>query len=544
MRSTRALAAAIGAALVLAGCSTGTAATTASAAGTTAAATSSSTSATGSSTATSFSSSSATTTVTTQDNAAIVVPAALSDATHFDSDDLVWDSSKEVAVTLADDASAAAEGVTVNGNTVTITAGGTYRLSGTLTDGQLVVAAGAEDVVRIILDGVQLSSSTGSPFVVTSANEAIVYLADGSTNAITDASSYADQGDDAANAALYSMADLTIAGSGSLTVTGNYDDGIVTKDGLVLAGGTVTVNAVDDGIRGKDYVALVDGSYSVTSGGDGIKSDNDQDADRGWLLISGGTVTVDSGDDAIKGYNSVSITAGTVTVTQSVEAIESQHIDISGGTIDVTSSDDGVNAAGGTGNSAGGMGGGEAAGDYTLTISGGVLTVNAQGDGLDSNGSATISAGTIVVNGPTDNGNGALDVNGDFLVNGGTLAAAGSSGMAVTPGTGSAQSGVQVTFASPVAAGTAITLADGSGAVVATFVTTKTTAMLVFSSPAIVAGQQYTAYSGGSADVSAGLGTGTLDGATQVATVTAGTYTAGRGPGGGGGFGGTRPTGR
>jgi hypothetical protein len=102
-------------------------------------------------------------------------------------------------------AGSTSDAVKVDGGTITISAAGTYRLSGSLSDGQVVVAAGEEDVVRIILDGADLNSSTGSSFVVQSANEAIVYLAEGSTNTVADAASYADQGTDSTNAALYYM---------------------------------------------------------------------------------------------------------------------------------------------------------------------------------------------------------------------------------------------------------------------------------------------------------------------------------------------------
>ena len=107
----------------------------------------------------------------------------IAEDTHYDSDDLTWDAATEVAVSLSDGASkvtsSSSTGVAVDGDTVTISAAGTYRLSGSLSDGQIVVAAGEEDTVRIILDGAELASSTGSPFVVQSADEAIVYLADG-----------------------------------------------------------------------------------------------------------------------------------------------------------------------------------------------------------------------------------------------------------------------------------------------------------------------------------------------------------------------------
>ncbi|MCP1410745.1 carbohydrate-binding domain-containing protein [Paenarthrobacter sp. A20] len=487
-----------------------------------------------------------TTTTTTQQ---AVTAATIEEDTHYDSDDLTWDAATEVAISLADGGSkvtsSSSTGVAVDGNTVTISAAGTYRLSGSLSDGHIVVAAGEEDTVRIILDGVELGNSAGSPFVVQSADEAIVYLEDGSTNTLTDATTYADQGEDAPNAALYSTADLTIAGTGSLTVNGKSNDGIVSKDGLVLAAGKVTVDAVDDGIRGKDYTVLLDGAYQVTAGGDGVKADNDTDEGRGWLLVSGGSLTVNAGDDGVKAFNTLTVSGGTVTVAESEEGLEAQHISITGGDVTVTANDDGVNASGGSststdgGAAAGGggpMGGGEmAAGDYTVDVSGGTLTINSEGDGLDSNGSATISGGTVVVNGPTKEGNGALDVNGELVVSGGTVAAAGSAGMAVTPGTSSTQSGVQLTFNSSVSAGTPVHIVDSSGAVVATFVTTKTIASLVYSSSAITDGETYTVYTGGSADAKAGLTTGSIDGAEDQGTVTAGQYTQAQGPGGGGG---------
>ncbi|WDF33297.1 carbohydrate-binding domain-containing protein [Arthrobacter agilis] len=470
---------------------------------------------------------------TTATTAVVADSTAIAEDTHYDDDDLTWDAADEVAVTLADGStSAAGDGVTVDGDVVTITAAGTYRLSGSLTDGQVVVAAGEEDVVRLILDGVELTSSTGSPLVVTSADEALVYLEDGSTNTLTDADSYADDSSEAPNAALYSMADLTIAGDGSLTVNGTSNDGIVSKDGLVLAAGDVTVDAVDDGITGKDYIALLGGTYDVTAGGDGIKSTNEDEDGRGWFTVYGGDLVVSSGDDGVKAATTLTVDAGTVTVTESVEGMEAPHIIINGGTSEVTSSDDGVNAAGGSAETTSGMGGGmDAVGDYTVSVTGGSLTITSDGDGLDSNGDAGITGGTVVVNGPTGEGNGALDVNGELTVDGGTVAAAGSAGMAVTPGAASAQSGVQLTFASTVPAGTAIQIADADGTVVGSFVGTKDTASLIFSSASITAGETYTVYTGGTTTASEGVTEGTLDGADELGTVTAGEYTQSQGPG-------------
>lgn len=510
--------AALALALALAGCSAQSASTT---------------------TDTSVSSSTADTSVVTGGTTAELA-SSIAESTHFDADDLSWDAAKETTVTLADGATTTSgtnvDAVSVDGDTVTITAGGTYRVSGRLAAGSLVVAAGEEDVVRIILDNATVTSSSGSAVNILSANEVLLFLADGTSNTLSDAKSYADTGTDAANAAVYSLADLTIAGTGTLAVNGNYNDGIVTKDGLVLAAGNVTVKAVDDGIKGKDYTVLLDGNYSVTAGGDGVKATNDTatETDRGWLLIAGGTLNVAAGDDGIKAATTLTISDGAATASTSEEGLEAPHIAISGGAVTVTSNDDGLNAAGASTDTAASsqQGGMDTVGDFSLDISGGTVTVNAEGDGLDSNGNATISGGTVVVNGPTSNGNGSLDVNGDLTVTGGTIAAAGSSGMVVTPSETSSQSGLQLSFDTPLAAGTTVHIVDSSGAVVATFVTAKEAASIVFSSADLKAGEEYTVLSGGTADVTAGLGTGSTTGATEVTTAVAGEYTSSGGMGG------------
>lgn len=472
--------------------------------------------------------------------------------------------------------------VKLSGQTVTISAAGTYRLSGTLTGGQVVVTA-PDAAVKLILDGVDISNPGGAAIAVTDAKQVTVILADGSQNKLSDASSYADGAE--VNAALYSKADLTITGTGSLSVRGNGNDAIASSDGLDVQSGTITVDAVDDGIRGKDYLIISGGTVTVTAGGDGLKADNAEEADSGYVAIGGGSVKVTakgdgieaatdlvttggevsvdagggstasqglkagviavlekgklnvkasddgvhgdavvrvngaelavaSGDDGIHAETVLRLDGGVVAITESVEGLEAQDISLSGGDVTVVSSDDGVNAAGD-----------QERGDYSVTVTGGNLTINSGGDGFDSNGVATISGGTVTVHGPVQNNNGALDVNGSFKISGGVLAAAGSAGMAVAPGTDSPQGWVSATLTTAVPAGTTLNIVDTKGAVVATFVTTKTVQNIVFSSAAIQTGQEYKVTSGTS----------------EIATVTAGTAPAGRGGGpGGGGFGGPR----
>jgi len=475
------------------------------------------------------------------------------------------------------------------GDTLRITEAGTYLLSGTLA-GQVVVDAEGADVT-LVLDDVTVTSSTTAAIAATAVENLSVILADGSTNTLADTTSYADDAD--VNAALYSAGDLQISGDGALTVTGNGNDGIASKDGLTMSGGDITVDAVDDGIRGKDSLVITGGTLDVTAGGDGLTSDNEVDADRGYIAISdgtltvmsggdalsaqtdlvvtggtldllagggstatvaddasakalkgltyvvveGGTITADaaddtvhsngavhlsggalalaSGDDAVHADTALLIDGGTVDVTASYEGLESTVITVAGGEVSIVASDDGVNGSDGSGESMSSVAG------VSVTISGGTLEVDAQGDGLDSNGELKITGGTTTVNGPTDSGNGALDANGTFTVSGGVLAAAGSSGMAVSPSADSAQVSVAATF-NTLPAGTVVTIVDSDGASVGSFESSKEFSSLVFSSADIQSGVDYSF---------------TVDGAV-VATATGGEELAGGMGGPGGGMGG------
>lgn len=123
-------------------------------------------------------------------------------------------------------------------------------------------------------------------------------MADGTENFLTSAASFADTTtENAANAALFSTADLTVGGTGSLWVTAPSLDGITAKDGLVINSGAITVTAADDGIRGKDHLVVAGGTITVTAGGDGLKSDQDAEADQGYSDIAGGNIGVTAAGD-------------------------------------------------------------------------------------------------------------------------------------------------------------------------------------------------------------------------------------------------------
>ncbi|MCK0116493.1 carbohydrate-binding domain-containing protein [Isoptericola sp. S6320L] len=405
--------------------------------------------------------------------------------------DTAWDTGDEVAVDL--DAPTATDGVEVDGETVTLTAPGTYRLSGTLA-GQVVVSAEADGVVRLVLDGADITSATGAAIDVQDADQVSVVLADGSTNRLEDATEYADTtSENAANATLYSTADLAISGSGALEVVGHANDGITGKDGLVITAGDLTVDAADDAVRGKDYLVVTGGTLDLTAGGDGLRSDDDSDATAGYVALLGGDVTVAAGSDGVQGFTDVAVSGGSLTVTGSEEGIEAAVIAISGGTVDVTATDDAVNATvkeAGTdseestgGDAAGaegsategsategsaeqagpGGGGGEAVqAGASLTVTGGVLTASGGGDGLDSNGVIDVSGGTIAVaTSAAGGGESAVDANGTVTSTGGwlTLDAAADAGSTITV---LADDGTQVASVDTTAALPSLTLtADG-----------------------------------------------------------------------------------
>jgi hypothetical protein len=493
-------------------------------------------------------------------------------------------------------------GATVDGSILTITAAGTYSLSGVLNDGQIIVDTTDEEPVVLVLDGVDITSSTSAPIYVRAADKVIISLAEGSENRVTDGTDYAydDVLAEEPNAAIFSNDDLTLTGGGSLVVNANFNHGIVSQDNLKITGGIITVYAVNDGIKGKNFIAIMDGWITITAGGDGLQSNNDEDAEKGYIAIEGGTlnitagldgiqaetrlsisggtlsvssgggslvsssvpggdwggqrpgmpssvdatdtpstkglkagvdvtitggsIQIDSLDDAIHSNDSLTISAGDITIRssddgvhadatltisggtlqidQSYEGIESAVITIAGGDIHVVASDDGINASGGDGGSdfggSRGMDNFTDTGAYSLLISGGYIYVDAGGDGVDINGSITMTAGTLIVNGPTNDGNGALDYLGSFTISGGLLVAVGSSGMATGPGDTSTQYSILNNFTSPMTAGTLVNLQSSTGEVLLTFQPSKQYQSLVFSSPDLENGMTCTIYTGGS----------------------------------------------
>jgi hypothetical protein len=404
---------------------------------------------------------------------------------------------------------------TVSGSKVTLRSAGTYKISGSLTDGQIVVNANNKGNVRLILNGVNIKCSSGAPIYIKDADKALINLSEGTVNTLTDGTSYVTDESGEPDAALFSDAELVIYGEGSLNITANYNDGISSDDGLVIKSGTIAVKAVDDGIRGKDYLIIHDGNITVNSTGIALKSDNETDTSVGYLSINGGTLTINSADDAIHSNNSVTINdgtfslatgddaihaetsvtinGGTLIVTKSYEAIESASITVNNGNLNLVATNDGFNATKGSG--------GESSDGSILTFNGAYVVVSvSSGDGLDSNGNIVMTGGTIIVHGPQSAPEVAFDFNGTFIISGGILVAGGpnSGNMIEVPGTGSSQCCIKATSSSSVSASTLIHIQDASGNDVVTFKPVRNTYYFVFSSSQLAIGASYSIYTGGS----------------------------------------------
>ena len=230
--------------------------------------------------------------------------------------DASWDKESAVKIKLdGDTVTADDENVEVDGSKVTITGAGTYVLSGTLNDGQIVVDTDDKDSVRLVLNGAEITCSDSSAIWVKN-GETIITLADGTENTLTDGSEYTtDSEDDEPKAAVYAKDDLTFNGTGSLTVNGNYKNGIQCKDALKFVSGTYTITAVNNGLVGKDSVSVKDGTYTITSGGDGIKATNTDETDQGYVIIDGGTFTITAEGDGIQAETLLRVNDGDFTIT-------------------------------------------------------------------------------------------------------------------------------------------------------------------------------------------------------------------------------------
>ena len=542
-----------------------------------------------------------------------------------------YEESGAVYVTLSDDGiTGETDGVAINGQTVTITAEGTYIFSGTLSEGQIVVDADNAKV-QIVFDNVDITCASSAAVYVKSAEKVFVTLAEGSQNTLRNTDEYVAIDDNNIDAVIFAKSDLTLNGTGSLTIISAEGHGIVSKDDLKITGGTYDITAAGHALSGKDSVRIADGTFILTAEKDGIHAENADDEEKGYIYIAdgdftitsdgdgmdasnivqiedgtfditagggaansqkthesdmpgglgggmpqngerpdgenmpqmgerpdgenmpqdtttdesgtstkgikagggmylnGGTYQIDSaddsihsnanitiadgtytlatGDDGVHADDALTVNGGTITVTESYEGLEGLTVTINDGTIDITARDDGVNAAGGTDQSGFGTFGDhfkgmDSADDETeettdkemwMELNGGYIHILAGGDGVDSNGDLTINGGEIYIDGPSDNGNSAIDY-GDrssAYVNGGMLVAIGSSGMAEGMSDSSKQEVLMVKLGEQMEAGD-VELTDNEGNVIVSYTALKSYDCVIISTAEVESGATYT----------------------------------------------------
>ena len=511
--------------------------------------------------------------------------------------DTVVEAAEDNLITFeGDSVNTKADGVTTADCIVTVSKAGTYIVTGTSKNGQIIVDTEDKGTVWIILADADITNTVNSPVYVKNAKKIIISAATGTENILTDAQEYTYDiaEDEEPNACIFSKDDLVISGSGKLTVNGNFNNGIASKDTLEINNITLTVNAKNNGIKGKDYLVIRSGNVVVNAEGDGLKSDNTSDVLLGYVLIEDGNIKITSGEDGIQAETCMKITGGsidittgdgakvtstnsmwgggntasdtstkgikagvdititdgnitvnseddsihtnnsiqidggdfiiasgddgihadtelkinggTIDITKSYEGIESADIIINDGHIDIVSSDDGINAAGGNdGSSMGGRPGMNSFSSSTgnVGINGGEIYINASGDGLDSNESISMTGGKVYIDGPENDGNGALDYDSTFNMTGGILMAAGSSGMLQSISPSSTQYCITVVTSSYQNGGTEFVLKDSNGAEVISYIPSKKYNSMVVCTPDIKNGETYTAYLDGKEEGSA-----------------------------------------
>lgn len=347
------------------------------------------------------------------------------------------------------------DGVTQSGSVYTITKAGEYTVIGLLSEGQLIVDAGDEDEVTIVLNGTSITCSSGSPIYVKNASKVEIKSEENSFNEVIDNRTEAteDSSDDAGNAAIYATCDLKLVGKGALVVTGNYNNGIQSKDDLSIKNVIVKVTAVNNAVKGNDAVDIESGNIiAISAKGDGIKTSNSSISNKGnqkgIVTITGGNIDVYAACDGIDAAYGVDISGdGNLNIYTDTYSEYSEEVTSSGSSSGTSTSRDSsanktasvntvsyVAASDTIANAPGGFGGNKAGGDrpgmpgdfnesgnssgqsYStkgikaeseINISGFTINVCSTDDGIHANSDSGVletgedGKGTIVINGGT-----------------------------------------------------------------------------------------------------------------------------------------------
>ncbi len=281
---------------------------------------------------------------------------------------------------------------------------GTYIVSGTLSDGQIIINVDDEDV-RLVLDNAVISSSSSAPIYVKSADNVFVTLAEGSNNVLEVTGEYKNNGEDNIDGVVFSKSDITFNGNGTLEIKANYGHGIVAKDDVIFTSGTYKITSAAHGISANDSIRIADGTFDITSTKDGMHADNEE-FDEGYVYIANGKININSGADSIDASGTLQIDAGeftlnsgggfkevlniitmgngkgntvhaTETLEYSMKAMKSNEMVINGGTFNISAYEDAVHA------------------NANLTINDGVFEINTGDDALHADYDLVINNITV-----------------------------------------------------------------------------------------------------------------------------------------------------
>lgn len=292
-------------------------------------------------------------------------------------------------------ATASSKSVQISGSTITITEDATYIISGTLDDGMIIVDAPDTAKIQMVLNGVNINSKTFAPIYILEADKVFITLADGAENTLSNGGTFTAIDENNIDSVIFSKQDLTINGSGSLTVTSPAGHGIVSKDDLVITGGTYNVASASHGLDANDSVRIAKASLTIDAGKDGIHAENSDDDSRGFVYISSGTIKVKSEGDGISAGAYMQVENGTIDVVAGggSENGSKTSSDFYGGFMGRGRPDEASSSTTTTDDSSTSMKGLKAA--DKMLISNGNITINSADDSIHSNVSVTINGGTF-----------------------------------------------------------------------------------------------------------------------------------------------------
>ena len=290
-----------------------------------------------------------------------------------------------IAITLSDSGSVCDDSsVRIDGSTVTITAAGDYVLSGSLSDGQIVIDAPEDAKVKLILNGVSIIKNSHAAIYAVSADKLVVSSLEGSENLIQSTGEFVQTDDNNVDAAIFAKCDLTLSGDGVLNISSLQGHAVVSKDDLKLKSGTVNLEAGSKGLSGKDSVTIEGGVLNADVGTDALYSSNEDNSDKGTITVTGGELNLLSQKDGLDASGTILIEGGSLVLNagdgREGKGVKSDaDIAVTGGSLDVSASDDAIHANG------------------SVSVSGGALTLSTGDDGIHADDTLSISGGTIRV---------------------------------------------------------------------------------------------------------------------------------------------------